>query len=606
MDKKSLILIVLLIFISLAIFTSASFAEDEDRSYSIPFTNIHLYIQEDGSLHVVETIHYVFSGTYNGVTRNIPFKSNEKIENINVSTSGAYSNFTYYDENGEKHIKVNLYSNPEMTNPVTNTDVDVTYEYDFINVIKLYNDGATLQYNLWGDEWDVDLGKLTAYIHINNKSGVKYWLNPSEFVLNSNWNNNTLKASIDEIYADELFELRMIIPRDYFTNPIYASNIDGNGVSDFEKLQKEYEEGISFFDPLYSVLSFLMIILSFIPIVIYFKYGREPEVSYQGIYEHEPPTNDSPVKVNSLYKGNVGSVDMDGFKAAILSLVNKKYLKMDDFEGSYNTLEESESVKNPSIIFNNDLNLSDLPLSEKSAFITLKFFSNTGSETLDLAKFEKDMQNEKLAKAFRDSYNSWCKIAEEDPANNIEEVYVSKGYDLSRIIGTIGLIFSGLFLFLIFLDWLPFSFLSVVGLLVLSSILLLIVSIILLVLPNYIMGRWTVLGRENNQKWKKFKKYLNDFSMIKEYPPSSIVIWNEYLIYATALGVAKNVQKAMEKLIPKETLNTSDSYIFYGYGGSYLLFSSFDSGISTANSSDSDGGSGGFGGGSGGGGGGAF
>jgi uncharacterized membrane protein len=605
MNKRSIIFITLLIFVSLAVFTTISFAEDEGRSYSIPFANIHLYIQEDGNLRVVETIHYTFSGTYNGVTRNIPFKSNETIENLTVSTSGAYSKFTSSDENGQKRIKVYLYSNSEMTTPVTNRDVEVTYEYNFINVVKLYNDGATLQYNLWGEEWEVNLGKLNAYIHLNNKTSVKYWLNPSELLLNTQWDNNTLKVSTDELHSGELFELRMIIPKDYFINPIYTLNIDGNGVSDFENLQKEYEDGVNFFELFYTLISFSMIILSFIPIFIYFKYGREPKISYHGIYEHEPPTNDSPVRVNSLYKSNVGSVDMDGFKAAILSLVNKKYLKMDDFETSYDTLKEGETVKNPSIVFNNNLNLFDLPLAEKSAFETLKVFANTKNGKLDLTKFENDMKNENLAKRFRDSYNSWCNEAEEDRDNNIEEIFVSTGYNLSRIIGIFGLIFSGLFLLLMFFGGLPFSFIRTISLLTLSSILLLIVSIILLVLPNYIMGHWTVAGRENNQKWKKFKKYLNDFSLIKEYPPSSIVIWNEYLIYATALGVAKNVQKAMEKLIPKETLDNSDSYLFYSYGGSYFLFSSFDSGISTANSGDA-GGNGGFGGGSGGGGGGAF
>jgi uncharacterized membrane protein len=138
------------------------------------------------------------------------------------------------------------------------------------------------------------------------------------------------------------------------------------------------------------------------------------------------------------------------------------------------------------------------------------------------------------------------------------------------------------------------------------SIFLISVSIITVGLPNYIFGHWTPKGKENSDKWKNFKKYLNEFSLIKEHPPSSIVIWNNYLIYATALGVADSVQEAMEKLIPKEILDNSDSYIFYNYGGTYYLFSSFDSGISTA-TSDTDGmGGGNFGGGSGGGGGGAF
>lgn len=606
MNKKSLIFIALLIFISLSVFTSMGFAEDDNRSYSMPFANIHIFIQEDGSLHIVENIQYSFSGTYNGVTRNIPFKSNETIKNLNVSTSGAYSTYTAHDENGQKYIKVYLYSDAEKTTPISNRVVNVTYEYDFINVLKIFNDGATLHYTLWGDDWDENLGELSAYLHLNNKTNVKYWVNPSEIVLNDNWINNTLKVDTIGLSRGELFELRMTIPKNYFNNPIYGLNIDGNGVAEFEKLQKEYEDGVNFYDSLYSILNIIMVMACFIPIVIYFKYGKEPKLTYQGIYEHEPPTKESPIKVNSLYKGNVGSIDMDGFKATILSLVDKKYLEMEDFEASYDISKGNENIKNPSIIFNHNSDLSELSLAEKSAFEMLESFSDSNNKKLDLTKFEMDMQNEDLARKFRNDYNSWCSKIEEDTDIGIEKIFVSKGHTLSMIIGFFGLIFSGLILLLIILDWIPFSYLESIYGLMLASVLLIVVSVILLLLPNYVMGHWTNIGRENNEKWKKFKKYLKDFSLIKEHPPSSIVIWNQYLVYATALGVAKNVQKAMEKLIPKETLDTSDSYIFYNYGGTYLLFSSFDSGISTASSPDTGGGSGGFGGGSGGGGGGAF
>ena len=137
---------------------------------------------------------------------------------------------------------------------------------------------------------------------------------------------------------------------------------------------------------------------------------------------------------------------------------------------------------------------------------------------------------------------------------------------------------------------------------------LIFVSVMIIIIPNHILGRWTVEGREASKKWLNFRKYLNDFSLIKEYPPSSIEIWDQYLVYGTALGLTKVVKKNMEKLIPKENLDSMDSYCFYSYGGTSLMFSSFDTGISTASASDSNsgGGSGGFGGGSGGGGGGAF
>ncbi|EKQ54760.1 MAG: putative membrane protein (DUF2207), partial [Methanobacterium sp. Maddingley MBC34] len=97
------------------------------------------------------------------------------------------------------------------------------------------------------------------------------------------------------------------------------------------------------------------------------------------------------------------------------------------------------------------------------------------------------------------------------------------------------------------------------------------------------------------------------FSLIKEYPPESVTIWNKYLVYATALGAADAVRKAMELYVPSEQLEGSDIYMFHYYGGYALLSSSLDTGISTASAGSGDfGGVGDIGGGDIGGGGGAF
>ncbi|WP_297898548.1 DUF2207 domain-containing protein [Methanobrevibacter sp.] len=605
MNKKSIILLSLLIFISLAVFTSVNFAEDGDRSYSVPFANVHLYIQENGSLHVVETLHYSFSGTYHGVKRYIPLKTGEKIENLKVTSKGAYSTFQTSNDGQQENIIVYLYSNPEKTDPITSQNVDITYEYDFLNVINLYNDGATLQYTLWGSGWDFDLGKLNTYIHLNNKTGVKYWLNPSNLILNDKWEGNTISATSNQINSGDLLEVRMVIPKTYFNDPIYAFVKEGNGLTNFENIQKQYEWGINFFGMFYNILSIIFILIAIVPIFIYFKYGREPKILYNGIYEHEPPTDDSPGIVNALYKGNVGSVDMNAFKATILNLVNKKYIKMENFD-DYSIDSKDEDANNPAMIFDDKLNKSDLEDSEERAYDILKLFADNQNR-LDLNQFESDMKKEFHAKKFRDYFNAWSSDIEYEANTGIERFFISKGYNLARIVGFLGIILSGLTLFLIFFALIPFNMVESINNLFYTSIILLLSSIITILLPNHIFGHWTIEGREREEKWKNFKKYLNDFSLIKEHPPSSIAIWDKYLVYATALGVAKSVQKSMEKLIPKETLDSSDSYIFYNYGGTYLLFSSFDSGISTATSADSANvGGGGFGGGSGGGGGGAF
>lgn len=77
-------------------------------------------------------------------------------------------------------------------------------------------------------------------------------------------------------------------------------------------------------------------------------------------------------------------------------------------------------------------------------------------------------------------------------------------------------------------------------------------------LPQRIAGQWTTYGEEYDAKWQNFERYIQDFSLIKEYPPESVVIWNKYLVYATALGVAKAVLKVMEKSLPKDQIESSE------------------------------------------------
>ena len=106
-----------------------------------------------------------------------------------------------------------------------------------------------------------------------------------------------------------------------------------------------------------------------------------------------------------------------------------------------------------------------------------------------------------------------------------------------------------------------------------------------------------------------FKKFLKDNSLIKEHPPESIVIWNKYLVYGTALGVADEVYESMKLYKPdvyEDDYYYSDLYRFHSYSGLIILNSAFNTGISASTPSSDIGDFGDIGGGSGGGGGGAF
>jgi uncharacterized membrane protein len=175
-----------------------------------------------------------------------------------------------------------------------------------------------------------------------------------------------------------------------------------------------------------------------------------------------------------------------------------------------------------------------------------------------------------------------------------------------RLFGIGALVVAGIVFYFNFMappaNPIPASFYTVI-----ASIILGIAGIISLALPQKVGGRWTQEGVDFDAQWNGFKRYIQDFSQMKEYPPESVVVWNHYLVYATALGVADKVKKVMELSLSKDQLETSNLYLFHYYGGYVVLSSGLSTGMSTATSdSGGSGGVGGVGGGSGGGGGGAF
>jgi len=112
-------------------------------------------------------------------------------------------------------------------------------------------------------------------------------------------------------------------------------------------------------------------------------------------------------------------------------------------------------------------------------------------------------------------------------------------------------------------------------------------------------GFWSFLqGRQSKESsMDKCKKVHSDFSLMKEHPPQHVILWEEYMVYATAFGVAKEAAKALKTVMPEE-VNKNQNLVVY----SSFAASNFSKSLSVA--SASGGGSGGFSGGGGGGGGG--
>ena len=594
MNLKNKALIVLLLALFVISISSVSAVD-----YSLTGARIDMEVQDNGLLNVAEEIDYHFDSSANGVYRDIRLKEGQSVENLQVYVDGAYYRYDIIPQGNTERVKIYLFRDAAKTKKITSgTDVKVYLQYDMPKVVRVYNDVGEIQFKVWGEEWDEDLDYLYATISFPDNKKLEYWINPPSSDAQSYWEDNILYISSDGVSSGKYVEARAIIPLSEFSSDApYAQHINKNAKDEIEKIQKDAENEQGFLNSIGSLMDYLLAIVVAVPLAIYYKFGREPKTDYQAIYEHEPPTKDPPAFVNALMESmskDVGDINEQAFQATIMDLINRGKLGVGSEEDTEFTKTAFLTVKNT----------DGLERFERALIGILQTFELDGR--ISFSYMQDCLRSESQARSFQSNYNSWCQNFKNDylPDEVLKEYFDNTGADYLSYSG-IGAIALGVILvvFSFLFDFNGDFITTIIG------ILMGVIGIGSFLIPSGIPGRYTLKGKLYAEKWNKFKKFLEDYSLIKEHPPESIAIWNEYLVYATALGVADKVYKAMKMHVYGGLNDTSytsnDLFMFYYLGGNNHIGSSFSTASSTISAANNDS-IGGIGGGSGGGGGGAF
>ncbi len=142
---------------------------------------------------------------------------------------------------------------------------------------------------------------------------------------------------------------------------------------------------------------------------------------------------------------------------------------------------------------------------------------------------------------------------------DLEKLFIEKG--AKKMDYFAGVLFLIALLSLFAVPWLgDSSAYPIIEKLGFMPIIIAVVSPIVLVLNakyRTVLGRWTPEGKLYMERWKNFKKYITDFSDLKAHPPGSVKLWDHYMVYAMALGVAEEALKNMSVIVPKEQFQTS-------------------------------------------------
>jgi uncharacterized membrane protein len=348
----------------------------------------------------------------------------------------------------------------------------------------------------------------------------------------------------------------------------------------------------SYYRKIFDTIKNLLYIATFsFPIwayILYIKFGKEKNFTVPEFLSFVPNKKRTPYEVNLLFSGDASKTDLNAFLATLLDLHRKKKIQL-SVEG-YDLIIKVLDEKGDTPYENKVLNF----LKETGHKVNnhIEFSLNELDEKIKEAKEAKDINTLRFYKSLFDDIAHYVDNTEvEKTLDKRGKIIISIIFVLSLML-TVGLIILGFLIgekFVLYhYDLYP---------LFISSLALSVETSILFKTPTQIFGRWRADFYKEYLEWQAFRNMLSDLAMIKKYSPRDLSIWKDWLIYGTALGVAKNVEKAMKDLniripdIPTETVE----YVNY-IPASYIALNEAYSYTQSNQNDDISGGFGGFGG----------
>lgn len=627
--KKLKIIIIAIILAVIALIPNNVLADGP--SYDITNYDMDAYIQEDGTLHIDESITYYFSSSANGLTRDLRYyyKTNKDtmepnsaryqatgIENLTVAVTNSANITTNFEkvsnaEKGDNGVYTVDTVNSDRTDgydimvysPISSNNFQtVHYSYDITDAVVQYNDMSEIYYNFIGNGIETDVGEFNLDIYLPksiNMDYVKYYphtyatkLENIQVLLDSS--SNCINFNIKNIPSGEPVDARIVFPNTVLMNCTKKYNND----YDFNSLYK-IENSMSLGNTRYFIHITINIILGVLLValcIIFLTYGIIKSKKFRTTVKNANYFRDIPKRLNLLeYQALLPSKMTDALSsnliiATILDLTNRKILNMET-KKCRNKKKQSDYEYNVSI--NKYADFTKLCPYEKQ--ILSLIFSEQISTDFNVSDYtEKIVELNARFKEISKNSKLVQQISKANSKRLIDTKKIYKKVKTSLILNFIILIVT---LFIVFLfNTLVMNPDKVLGIIefIISSVFTALFSFVVIVILDDLYKIPTDKYAQDQKEVLGLWKYLKDYSLIKDRYQIELSIWNEYLVFASLFGIADKVAKEFKEELIKAGYSDDQIYLTYPV----LCMSSYSSSFTTSiNSSTGYSGSGSGGGG---------
>ena len=528
--KKNILRIFLFFLISIVSFAA---------SFRIEKLDIEANLQKDGSMVVSEAVTYDID-EINGVYFDIDAKGFGELQYIQVFEDDSTGGFKEVDSsNYEVSVSDELYR-IKLYSKNHNNRRTFKFVYKLPEAITVYDDVAQFNRKMVGQEWQQGINYITAKVIIpvsssyDNSNILVFGHGPLTGEVDKE--GNTVIYKLNNYYPGDFLEAHILMEPEIFSEynkskivhkdmkqkllDMEAKLADeanaerDKAIRQQEMINKVFEKPGLIFGVLSSIWGALMYYIHVI-----FKRKNKVKNSV-GKYLRELPDNSSPALVGGFM---TNSINDNEILATIVDLVRRKVL----------TLENSD--KNSIIMLTGSTeNLS----AQEKAIVDIYINDFGDGKSLDLKSFG---FFQKVPMSVARKFEKWrAMVQSEMDRKNLTY----------QGLGCLGVIFFAFFPMI-------FTFAGlVIGMITGNKMFLLIVVMGIILFVSGAKARYPRKElAEAKDKWQAFKNFLSDYSQLEEAKITSVHLWEQYFVYAVALGVSDKVVKAYKKALDMGVIN---------------------------------------------------
>ena len=570
-----------------------------DATLELNNLDFDVQINSDGSMDVTETWDIYVSDT-NTLFKNFERDSSKYSNIIDVTvkeiTNGKNKEFSQiYEE--MYHVTKDCYYALNKTDGkfeiawgvgLDNSSDERVYQisYKVVDAIAKYNDYAEIYWQFVGSDFEIPADKVTGTIllpdNAENIQDILVWGHTED--LNGDINVtglNEISFEISKYRGNCYIEVRSLFPKTMVGNLNRTYNYDvydkvlqeetvwaNEANARREAREKAQENTMKIMLITISVIFGVILIISIINFIKNLKKITNMEKKYIPTTEYEyfrelPYKDATPAEALFIKSECSNTSFTSSFAANILDLCLEKYISLE--------VIEEKSILSDGVIKIILLNKpkDNLKLDEKLTLSFLEEVAEDGKEltTKDITRYLRKRPSKitSLDKDLNTIITNVEKNAGKFDDKKKKEKEKFQNQKMFNYITLILLLSHGLPL--IGLTLITFSNYAN-SKIVLMCICTAIALIVNAILSSIITKRINVLtqeGVDEKNKWDAFEKFMEDFSMLDQKEIPDVVLWEKYLVFATAFGISEKVLKQLKVVYPQIDDINSPIYSSFAY-----------------------------------------